>query len=154
VKLAVLGPVAGDAVLQQAGLTYPLEGCGLLIGRIEAEQVVVTRVLACPNVAPAEERGHRFQIDPRVVINVRRSLRGRSESIVGFFHSHPDAEAEPSRTDLEYLRLWPETLWLIVPVHEGTPAEPRGWWLDEWESEPREVPVEQARPAALATCPE
>jgi proteasome lid subunit RPN8/RPN11 len=154
VTLAVLGPLASVTAVHHAALTYPLEGCGLLIGSSEGDTVHVTRALPCPNVAPVEQRSHRFEIDPRVVINVRRSLRGRAEAIVGFFHSHPDAEAAPSPTDLQYLTLWPETLWLIVPVSGGTPGEPRGWWLEETAIAPLEVPVEQLRPAVLATCPD
>jgi proteasome lid subunit RPN8/RPN11 len=93
--------------------------------------VRVSRALPCPNVAAPEERTHRFVIDPRAVLNVRRSLRNTKETIVGFYHSHPDVAAEPSRTDMEYIRLWPETVWLIVPVDAGSAGEPRAWWLDE-----------------------
>ena len=93
--------------------------------------VRVTRALPCPNVAPREEQAHFFALDPRAVVNVRRSLRNTAESIVGFYHSHPDAAAQPSAADMEYIRLWPETVWLIVPVAAGEPGEPRAWWLDE-----------------------
>ena len=120
-----------EAASDHAAGTYPFEGCGLLVGHVEEERVRVSRAVPCPNVAAPEERTHRFIIDPRAVLNVRRSLRGTSESIVGFYHSHPDAEAKPSRTDMEYIRLWPETVWLIVPVQGGEAGEPRAWWLDE-----------------------
>jgi proteasome lid subunit RPN8/RPN11 len=149
-----IGPVAADVVKESCSGGYPLESCGLLIGTIESPRITVTRALRCPNAAPPEVRTHRFSIDPRVVINVRRSLRGGSESIVGFFHSHPDAAAAPSKTDLEHIRLWPEVVWLIVPVYLGSPAEPRGWWLDEEGDGPRELAVIQEAPRLLVTCEE
>ena len=146
-----------DAAADHAAGTYPYEGCGLLIGYHSGDEVRVSRLLPCPNVAPPERRSHFFMIDPRVVINVRRSLRGTQEQVVGFYHSHPDAPAAPSATDMEYIRLWPETVWLIVPVEGGEPGEARGWWLDQPEDErARELAVETipVRTTAVAACPE
>jgi proteasome lid subunit RPN8/RPN11 len=86
---------------------------------------------------------------------VRRSLRGSQESVIGFFHSHPDCAAAPSATDMEYIRLWPETVWLIVPVFGGEATQPRAWWLDDVEeTHARELAVEvlPVRAAAMAAC--
>ncbi len=143
-------------LLDHAAGGYPLEVCGLLIGVGEADGTAlrVTRVLPCPNVAPAAERRTRFAIEPRVVINVRRALRGTPEQILGFYHSHPDAAAEPSATDMEYVRLWPETVWLIVPVAGGAAGPPRAWWLDGADAAaPRELGLRTLRPrSGLAPC--
>jgi proteasome lid subunit RPN8/RPN11 len=156
VKEVVLGPFAAEVVTETSAAVYPLEGCGLLIGTLHRDQVIVTRAVRCANVAPVEQRTHRFAIEPRVVINVTRTLRGKNESIVGFFHSHPDAEAVPSATDLEYIRLWPDVVWLIVPVIAGGPAEPRAGWLDSQNPRaPRELEVVQSAPRLVAAaCPE
>lgn len=145
------------AARDHAAGTYPYEGCGLLLGYPAEDGVRVSRLLPCPNVAPPERRAHFFVIDPRVVINVRRSLRGTPEQVVGFYHSHPDAAAAPSSEDMEYIRLWPETVWLIVPVAAGEPGEARAWWLDEVEDErARELGVEviPVRTTAVTACPE
>ncbi|HEY8483367.1 MAG TPA: M67 family metallopeptidase [Longimicrobiales bacterium] len=152
----VLAPALLSKLLAHVAEVYPLEGCGLLVGRREGEELRVTRVLPCPNVAKAEERAHRFVIDPRAVLNVERRLRGTVESIVGFYHSHPDAEARPSKTDMEYVRLWPRTAWLIATVEGGEARPPRAWWLDGPEgAAPRELEVRVAASAeALAPCPE
>ncbi|MGQ0561583.1 MAG: M67 family metallopeptidase [Gemmatimonadota bacterium] len=108
----------------------PREACGLLAGYVEAGCVRVRRALPCRNVAPAEARGHRFEIDPRAVLNVRRALRPTGQSIVGFYHSHPDGSLRPSLTDMEYLCLWPDTVWLIVSGRAGSAGDMRAWWLD------------------------
>lgn len=155
-EVVVGGPVR-DGLRGHAARAWPHEACGLLIGRVDGTHVFVTRALPCPNQAPLEERHHRFSIDPRAVINVRRSLRGTGESIVGFYHSHTDGRAVPSALDLEHIRLWPETVWAIVPQTEGEgePGPVRVWWLDDGAREVRELSY---RVAALSTgrmvCPD
>lgn len=145
-------------LLDHAAGGYPLEVCGLLIGVGEDDGAAlrVTRTLPCPNVAPADERRRRFAIEPRAVINVQRALRGTSERILGFYHSHPDAAAEPSATDMNYVRLWPETVWLIVPVARGAAGLPRAWWLDGMDAAaPRELALRTVRPSSgPVPCPD
>lgn len=147
---------AHDALLAHASRAYPREACGLLIGVLAENEARVTRALPCPNIADASERERGFMIDPGALLNVRRSLRGTDQTILGFYHSHADADATPSGTDLAHIRLWPETVWLITPVLSGQPYPPRAWWLDGLSTdEAREVAVRRAAPAfTLAGCPE
>lgn len=153
-EVVVAGP-ARDAVRAHAGRTLPHEACGLLVGRVEGGEVWVTRAVPCPNQAPEGERHHRFSIDPRAVLNVRRTLRGSAEAIVGFYHSHPDGRAVPSVLDLEHIRLWPETVWLIVPMVDQEAHPGRAWWLDAGETEVRELSMRVAAlSSARLTCPE
>ena len=132
-----LDPPASVAILAHAAAAYPEEACGILVGL--APGMEVGRALPQENQAPPELRRRRFTIDPAEVLRLQKELRGTGESILGFYHSHPDHAADLSRTDLKFLRLWPRTLWLIVPVHGGLPAAPRAWWLDEEGSDPREL---------------
>jgi len=153
-QVVVSGPVR-DALLAHAARAYPDESCGLLIGRIEGEEVVITRSVPCPNQAPPAERHHRFSIDPRAVINVRRTLRGSPESVIGFYHSHTNGRAVPSALDVRHIRLWPETVWLIVPQGGEAAAAPRAWWLDGRGAEVRELTIEVAAlRSGRVVCPE
>lgn len=34
---------------------------------------------------------------------------------VGFFHSHPGS-TEPSKIDIKFMRLWHESIWLIISL--------------------------------------
>ena len=79
--------------------SYPLEGCGVLLGPDNAtESIQVSRAIGTRNADTI--RGHdRFTIDPRDLIKIERELKG--ERVVGFFHSHPDAPSIPSATDLD-----------------------------------------------------
>jgi len=49
--------------------------------------------------------------------------------VVGFYHSHPDAPAQPSGFDREHA--WPGYCYLIVSVRQGDPQEMRNWLLRE-----------------------
>lgn len=119
-------PAVLDRIRNEAEEAYPEECCGFLAGiREEAAGAeggaeVTVRVLdALParNVAAREDRRRRFRIDPKVLLEVMKAFRDRTEDVVGFYHSHPDHPARLSPTDLEFARLWPRTVWLIVPVH-------------------------------------
>lgn len=124
-----LPAAASDATAAAASEGYPFEICGALIGRREGETARVSRVVALPNSAEESLRRRRFVIEPVLIVRLDRALRGANESLLGFYHSHPDHPAEPSVTDLEYFRLWPDTVWLIVPVNQGVPGKGRAWWM-------------------------
>ena len=106
------------AIADAAEAAYPKEACGLLVGRAEpAGDIVVTRVVASANVA--EGGGHdRFEVDPRVRLEVMRGLEDQPGCLVGHYHSHPDHPAQPSPRDLDVA--WePELVWLITAVVDG-----------------------------------
>jgi len=125
---------------------YPYEVCGALIGFVEETRVRVTRAVAIPNTAEEAERRRRFVIDPKAVLQLDRMLRKTADQLVGFYHSHPDHPAAPSPTDLKYLRLWPQTVWLIVPVSNGSPGKARAWWLsDPAKGKPAELELVSAK---------
>ena len=143
----VLPAAVRDGIAAHAAATWPEEACGILIGPAAAgpADLRVERSLACANIAPADERRRRFEIDPRAVIETQRRLRDTGSGILGFYHSHPDAAALPSPTDLPFFRLWPHTVWLILEVRDGrTTAAPRAWWLEPDADSPVEMPVHAA----------
>lgn len=135
------GPVLEQLRVRAEG-AYPEECCGLLIGLRDGDSVLVRRELPCPNAVRGPERQRRFAIDPRALLNVMKALREHDESVVGFYHSHPDADGTLSATDLVFVGLWPDTVWLVVPVGEEGAGEERAWWLPSAGGEtPMELPV-------------
>lgn len=117
-----------ERIRSHARASHPEECCGLLAGAREDGVVRVTREIACPNAASPTERRRRFLIEPRTLVDELRSLREGGETLVGIYHSHPDGGATPSTTDMTFVELWPETVWLIVAVG-GESEEERAWWL-------------------------
>jgi proteasome lid subunit RPN8/RPN11 len=115
-------------VTDAAEAGYPDEACGLLVGRVRADDVIlVSGVEPAPNVATA--RGARFEIDPRVRFALTRRLRGGALRVIGHYHSHPDLPALPSRHDLERA-FEPDLIWLITSVQAGRAAETTASILD------------------------
>ncbi len=116
-------------ILAAAETAYPDECCGLLVGRRRPGAAVeVTRAVPADNTA-AGDRRDRFEVDPRVRLALQRDLRGRDETIVGHYHSHPDAPPEPSATDRAQVHE-PDLIWLIVGVAEGRAESITAWRFD------------------------
>ncbi|WP_371135061.1 Mov34/MPN/PAD-1 family protein [Thalassospira sp.] len=88
---------------------WPQECCGLLIGLKDTPDCIM-RFVAAVNIAASP--GTAFEIDPATLLATHREVRTWGERIVGCFHSHPDAPAIPSRTDLARAEE-PGFLWLI-----------------------------------------
>jgi len=127
---------------------YPLEACGLLLGECQEKVIRITQAVPSVNVAEPSQRSHFFLIDPREVFERTRSVSRNGGQLVGFFHSHPNAAAVPSIADLDFIRIWPGTVWLILPVVGGSASAPRAWWLDSpHEDAALELPVRTVPPA-------
>lgn len=104
-----------------AAAAWPEECCGLLIANAENPKAIV-RIVAAGNVAIDRQRT--FEIDPHVLIATHRSVRDRGEVIIGCYHSHPDGDCQPSKTDLSRAEQ-AGFLWLILATGKNG--------VDEWQ---------------------
>ena len=118
-----------DAAIRHHGAeTYPNECCGALIGRAG----IVSEAFALPNTTEEGPRT-RFLVRP---LEYRAAERRASEvgaELVGFYHSHPDHPARPSRYDLDHA--WPVFSYVIVSVRAGVSEDMTSWRLREDRSE-------------------
>lgn len=119
--------------------SYPHECCGALIGR--GGEVI--EALALPNMTDEGPR-RRFLVRP---VDYRAAERRAMEvggELVGFYHSHPDHPARPSRYDLDHA--WPTFAYVIVAVEDGEPRAMTSWRLREDRStfDEESVTVEEA----------
>lgn len=116
-----------DAAIRAHGAKdYPHECCGFLVGKANSENVTVTRTVPAANTREDSPR-NRFEIDPGELVKTDRAARAEGLGVVGFYHSHPDAPAEPSNYDREHA--WPGYCYVIVSVRQGQPQEMRNWLL-------------------------
>jgi proteasome lid subunit RPN8/RPN11 len=129
---------AASAIATAVERAYPNEACGLLIGRSDEAGWHITRAVVGSNVHPEPKR--RFEVDPRLVFEWMRKLRGGAESVVGHFHSHPDGPAAPSETD-RASAFDRSALWVIAAVPKGRMEAVRAFRLERDGAGFAEVPV-------------
>jgi proteasome lid subunit RPN8/RPN11 len=84
---------ACEAIVAHARQAAPAECCGLFLGRREE----ILEAVPARNLA--DDPSIRFLIDPADHFAARRAARIRGLEVVGFYHSHPAARAEPSERD-------------------------------------------------------
>jgi proteasome lid subunit RPN8/RPN11 len=109
-----------DALRQHGEETYPNECCGVLLGRMDGDERVVTSIARCGNTR--EDLPHnRYNIDPKQLIRIQREGRERGEDIIGFYHSHPDHPPQWSPTDLVEAH-WFGCSYVITSVEKGKAA--------------------------------
>ncbi len=120
-----------DEIRRHGEVTYPEECCGFLVGRDappgDGQPRRILRVARMENQMD-RERGRRFIIRPDQLRRFEKSLDGAGELLVGFYHSHPDHPAVPSRFDEEHA--WPWYTYLVLAVDQGGAAELGAFELD------------------------
>ena len=117
-------PAAAHAALLSHLLgCYPLEGCGLLAGRVADDGTTEVAWFApCANVA---ESSKLYTVDPRAHLAADRRAEDEGLEIVGVVHSHTHTEPYPSPTDIAQA---PDPAWhyVIVSLRDDDPML-RSW---------------------------
>jgi proteasome lid subunit RPN8/RPN11 len=134
------------AKIQAHGMeTYPHECCGAILGRDENGSREVLGLLPLANRREDSPR-NRFEVTPADVLLAEKTAREKDFELIGWYHSHPDAPAQPSEFDREHA--WPWYSYIIVSVRSGLPREMNSWRLrddrtayDREEIESRRHPV-------------
>jgi proteasome lid subunit RPN8/RPN11 len=72
---------------------YPLEACGLLVGRGSR----VSRFVPCTNLAASAKL---YTIDPKQHLRAERQADDEGLEVIGVVHSHTHSEPYPSPTDV------------------------------------------------------
>jgi proteasome lid subunit RPN8/RPN11 len=120
-----LPDAVSSAIRDHGARAYPDECCGALLGD-ESGQVV--EALELSNTSSLERR-RRFLIGPDEYRAAEKRATEIGQTLIGFYHSHPNHPAIPSAFDLEHA--WPNMRYLIVSVRGGRPEEARTWRLRE-----------------------
>ncbi|SFR55488.1 desampylase [Halogeometricum limi] len=110
---------ARDAILAHARegalTTPPSEVCGVLGGRrasgddgADTDAVAVAEPVA--NVA--EDTRTQYVLDPAATVETIDAMEADGHDVVGFYHSHPESDPVPSRTDEQEAR-WTGYVYLV-----------------------------------------
>jgi proteasome lid subunit RPN8/RPN11 len=143
-------------IKQAAAAAYPLECCGLMLGRILSAYADVTEVddrQVCELVAADNrwdvsvqevtdpqvfspgsdgnglDQHRRYWIDPEMMLKVQKQARDRHLDIIGVYHSHPEYPAMPSECDRRLA--WPVYSYVIVSVKAGEAENFLSWRLND-----------------------
>ncbi|MFQ5641224.1 MAG: M67 family metallopeptidase [bacterium] len=108
---------------------FPNECCGFLLGKHSEGDKEVVSSLPAYNAREKDQQRHRFLITPDVFLQNEKFAKQRGLDIVGFYHSHPNAEARPSEYDLQHS--WPWYSYIIVSVLENRVDQVTSWTLKD-----------------------
>lgn len=127
--MLILDEILHEQIRAHGAASYPLEGCGLLLGRQENGRAIILAVRPLENVWPVEEeKPVRFRIDPDAWREVELEAMTDDLDVLGVFHSHPDHPPIASPRDLAWAS-WPGYSYLITKIEAGAPRESRSWQL-------------------------
>ncbi|ESA35908.1 mov34 mpn pad-1 family protein [Leptolyngbya sp. Heron Island J] len=147
-----------ERVQAHAEQAYPHEGCGLLVGLFDAvaDQKTLVDVVLLDNAWTADvadnlaesgqgnsatmTKARRYCIDPKDLFETQRQAREKGLTIIGVYHSHPDAEAVPSECDRNLA--WSSYSYIIASVRNGVAVDLQNWQLDsshQFQPEPLKI---------------
>lgn len=107
---------AWQRMVLHAERTYPNECCGAMLGHSAAEKKVVTEAVILENAWNGAQ-GDRYQVRPEDLLAAEKAARTQGLDLIGIFHSHPDADAYFSETDLKNSCPWYS--FVVLSVQNG-----------------------------------
>ena len=128
-----------DAIKQHAEEGYPHEICGLLLGPRGSGRVTEAARARNTNV---DRPNDRYEIDPSDMLRIQRAADDNGLDVLGYYHSHPDHPARPSRTDAD--AAWAGPLYLIVSCERGKVVDANAFIAQEDRGPFRDEPLELA----------
>jgi proteasome lid subunit RPN8/RPN11 len=122
---------------------YPFECCGLMLGRFETTgRKLLTETYPISNAREEEAKRNRFLIRPEELMRGEKYARENGLDVVGFYLSHPDEPAVPSKYDLDHA--WPTYSYIVVSVEKGQAVDLRSWEMEADRSRFNEEEITQS----------
>jgi proteasome lid subunit RPN8/RPN11 len=123
-----------EEMIAHAREEAPNECCGM-VGSTDGRALEVYRAVN------AEASPLRFRIDPDEQLDLHNRIEEAGLELGAIYHSHTRTEPRPSQTDINFAKLWPGVLWIIVGLVEDQP-EVRTWRIDDGHVSDAELLVE------------
>ena len=120
--------LAWNDLVAHAESTYPDECCGALLGRQESGRRLALEALPLEN-SYAGSRRTRYELSPRDFLKADRLAEEAGMELVGIYHSHPDADAYFSETDLKNSCPWYS--FVVLSIREGKYSHSKSFLPDE-----------------------
>ena len=101
---------------------HPDEACGVIAGPAGSDRP--ERFVPMLNAARSPTF---FEFDSQDLFRLYRDVDERDEEIVVIYHSHTATEAYPSRTDIQFGSLSPDSHWVLVSTRDPDEVEFRSF---------------------------
>lgn len=125
-----------DRIRRHGEDAFPNECCGFLLGKADGDARRVVELFGADNEREDGARYHRFLITAEANMQSEKEARKKGLDVLGFYHSHPGAPAQPSEYDLD--NAWPWYSYIIVSVKENVAERMTSWVLADDRSAFRE----------------
>ena len=117
-----------DAIVAHARRDHPDEACGVITGPAGSDRA--ERIIPMLNAARSPTF---FEFESKDLFNLYKEVDERNEEIVVIYHSHTATEAYPSRTDIQYGSMSPDSHWVLVSTREPDTVEFRSFRIVDGE---------------------
>jgi proteasome lid subunit RPN8/RPN11 len=107
--------------------TFPNEGGGFLLGEANSDGIVIKDITQVENIFEEEEQYHRYAMTPQDWMRLEDEADEKGLTLVGYYHSHPNAPAIPSDYDRDHAL--PNFTYIITSVQDGKAVDMRVWKL-------------------------
>ena len=125
-----------DAIVAHARRDHPDEACGVIVGPAGSDRP--ERFIPMLNAARSPTF---FEFDSTDLFKLYREVDDRDEEIVVIYHSHTATEAYPSRTDIQYGSMSPDSHWVLVSTRDPETVEFRSFRIVDGEVTEEEIAV-------------
>lgn len=125
-----------DAIVAHARRDHPDEACGVIAGPAGADKA--ERYIPMLNAARSPTF---FEFDSSDLFKLYREIDERDEEIVVIYHSHTATEAYPSRTDIQYGSMSPDSHWVLVSTRDPETVEFRSFRIVDGDVTEEEIAV-------------
>lgn len=119
-----------NAIRRHGDESFPNECCGLLLGHVVDGVKVLRELMPVTNAREAEAQRNRYLISSDERFRAERYGRSKGISVIGCYHSHPNAPARPSEFDREHAP-FPVESFMIVSVRDGQSEALTSWVLSD-----------------------
>ena len=131
-----IGQDVYDAIVAHGRRDHPDEACGVVTGPAGSDRPIHVRPMLNAARSPTF-----FEFDSQDLFRLYRDVDDRDEEIVVIYHSHTATEAYPSRTDIQFGSLSPDSHWVLVSTRDPDELEFRSYRIADGEVTEEQVEV-------------
>ena len=111
------------------------EACGILAGKGKR----IEKIFPLVNISDTPELC--YAVDTREQLNIFKELRRQGLEMTAIYHSHVDAQAYPSKRDIE-LAFYPESSYIIISLSDPKHPVVRSFKIIEGKISEEELVIE------------